>query len=140
MAYYNYSHSPAYYCIASTMMDCAIGIQLHSHCLVKNRTDYVMNHRNMASHPEYRYVITGQIIRFAPNFLGFLHDIDTMLELTPPDLPHMKLINLGLAISELLQIKVLRSRVGFLRTMVSSQKLIDLELALSDLWLALSQK
>ena len=51
----------------------------------------------MASHPENRYVITSQIISFAPKFLKFLHDIDTVSELTPPDLPRIKLINLGLA-------------------------------------------
>ena len=63
-----------------------------------------------------------------------------MLELTPPDLPRTKLINLGLALFDFLQTKVLRPRVSFFRTKVSSQKLIDLELAPSDLGLALLEK
>ena len=67
----------------------------------------------MASHSENSYVITSQIISFAPNFLKFLHNIDIVLELTPPDLPRTKLINLGLAILDLLQMKLV-SRVSSL--------------------------
>ena len=60
-----------------------------------------------------------------------------MLEVTPPDLPRINSINLGLASYGLLQIKVV-SRISFLRAMVGSQKFIDLELEPSDLGLALS--
>ena len=36
-----------------------IRMQLHFHGLVKNRIDYVMIHRNKKSHPENQYVIVG---------------------------------------------------------------------------------
>ena len=36
IVFYNYFHLPALYSIASTMIDCAIWMQLHSRGLVKN--------------------------------------------------------------------------------------------------------
>ena len=49
-----YYHLAALYSIASTMMDCAIEMQLHSHGLVKN-----LRHYNKEAQPENHYVITS---------------------------------------------------------------------------------
>ena len=54
MTYYNHSHLSASYSIASTMIDCAIEMQLHSHGLIKN-----LRHYNKEAQPENRYVATN---------------------------------------------------------------------------------
>ena len=121
-------------------MDCAIAMQLHSHDLVKAYVTDCARAIQLHSHglvkhvieiryhlkPENRYVITNhkndvKLFKITPCWdVLFQLNVDSLRSrvssLRPP---YIKLINLELAISKLLQIK---SGVIFLRTMVNSHR------------------
>ena len=117
------------------VMDCAIGMQLHSHGLVKA---YVTDGaRVIHSHGLVKHVIEIRYHNLKTVMLNHKNDVKlfkitlrwgVLFQLSVDSLrsrvssfrpPYIKLINLELAISKLLQIK---SRVIFLRTMVSSHR------------------